>query len=243
MNSINVTEQIKLTTTGAIDYRKYVANIIRDRQPWTSTNRIAGEFTKLHQRLETAFRQWITELRPTLASRVLKYMSISPVLNVHQWRFREMDCVCGSDLNHPECIIELKAPSKFRIKSKKQLEMTLELARSRWPSVRGIWVNLYLGSVLEVEATPPCRVLSGNEASEILKRNSSGNSESESQEIESLWVDGQEFIEMAIKRGWLPANFQKELRDLHQAVHPSRNTLRQYSDHRPLNSLGDIFPN
>lgn len=235
------TEPVQLAHTEAIEYRRFVQRIIQKRRPVTATNQNHADLNRLYERLESAFRRWVSASVTTIDQRILKYLITTPTLGIHHWNYRELDVVCGENRDHVDTVIELKSPHSLRSKTKKQLRKSLEIIQCRWPEARGIWVNLYLGEVLgtaETKSSPSMESCKAGWKQSLTR--SQAEQRSTQDDIQEIWLDGKEFMDMCIQLDWLPSDFPSQLRELHQAVHPQLNSsFFGHKSRQALNPLSD----
>jgi hypothetical protein len=120
--------------------------------------------------------------------------------------YREIDFVVGS-AGTPKVFVEIKTITVTpRERGTAQLESVLNIARCKWPHVRGVWLQIFLGGTLEFIHDVPVSCV---EIDEVIQHLSG---DAESHEIIKLWIDGSSLVRAAQNQSLLPDDFLIQLK-------------------------------
>ena len=126
--------------------------------------------------------------------------------------YRELDFVSGH-VSAPDMFGEIKIREQS-IKGKSgwgQLDRSLQIARTQWPMVRGICINVALGDILETE--PEC-----NNPTVTLSELPGVIAERSQQDGATVWIRGSDVASFAMEQNLLTLMDIQRLPQLRQAM-------------------------
>lgn len=176
---------------------------------------IARDFDRQLVRMEPAFRGMVTSFLNKVDERILGYQE---KLAGNRWvpMFREIDIVAGNP-DIPQIFVELKVRGRTDkgIGGTSQVRKSLRIARHRWPNVKGIAFNVFMGGVFRSSNVPTVRFHSLSSLEKIVQNPPDPPM--------GFWLDGEEVVGEAIRLGLLPPDYPSVLREARNlALNPAK---------------------
>ena len=131
-------------------------------------------------------------------------------------RYHELDFVAGSVIA-PRLFAEIKLRERT-VSSKtgwSQLERSLRIARTEWPDLRGICLNIAMGELLGTELESSCSMTNVTDLPAVIEDVSQRDGG-------TVWVQGRDLAAFAVQSGLLNSDDVRRLPELRQAM---RNPL------------------
>lgn len=131
-------------------------------------------------------------------------------------RYHELDFVAGS-VFAPRLFAEIKLRERT-VSSKtgwSQLERSLQIARTQWPDLRGICLNIAMGDLLGTELESNCPMTDVTDLAAVIEDVSQRDGG-------TIWIQCRDLAAFAVQRGLLNSDDVRRLPELHQAM---RNPL------------------
>jgi hypothetical protein len=176
---------------------------------------IAAHYTKLLQKLEAAVRSVLALQFPEHEARILSFVQSRGEPVRERRIFREIDFV-GERAGEPWLFLEIKARETCGSdRGTGQLGKSLHIGRQRWPELQGLWLNLFMGTVLGIESELSPEMVS---IAPLPFGPDDADGPDDAQDPVVLWVDGGEMMACAMDRGFLPGDFVEELKAARSAV-------------------------
>jgi hypothetical protein len=213
-------EEVRLLHPSNESYRHFC----RSHRIRTSHGRprdtLARDYGRSLARAENALRTVLAQHLPSTDQRILRYTSSNWLGRVAP-AYRELDFVVG-EADAPSCFIETKFRSRTGRPGSgvKQVREAVMTARSRWPGVGGLCVNVFTGAVFGDEAVEPPAL------SPIACIAQLAAAAERRPEVSVVWVSGRDFIEQAVALGVLDEAFLEGIRMQGRSVRDPVSTLQ-----------------
>lgn len=203
--------------------------------------RSACPFARDYQRAQNKWEEIIrTILRSNFdecSERILRWMETDKERGSMP-RYRELDYVHGSRQS-PKLFVEIKQRESTTsgVDGKKQMKAALAVARSEWPTLAGVCLNVHMAGVLDLDDQNAPLFLSLGDLSGVMAVESNCLDN-----IPVLWIDSTDVAAYAIRSGLLTEADVDYLPRLRQLAFSPLASIADRVDEKIKSRLGDIWP-
>jgi len=166
-------------------------NMLRFRSK-RAGNPLAADYSRALAALEDLLRSVLSKHCKSTENRILRYITRYP--SGHEAvSYRELDFVVGSDVE-PLIFVEAKFKERYeprRIGRIGQIFRSLDIARCRWRTLRGAWLNTYTGTVFGLSSTEPAELAPVSKLAELFAVSK------DTKRLGVMWLSGLEFARAA----------------------------------------------
>ena len=225
---------IALVRTSDPGYRAWC----RSRRERTESGRRRDPFA---QDYHAELMRWEAVVQQLLAAVIPDSMEERILVSPHYGRkgkatsmYLELDFVSGQ-VSTPDMFVEIKIREQS-MNGKSgwpQLDRSLGIARTRWPDVRGICINVALGNILETEQEPVYPTVPISELPGVL-------AELSMRDGATTWICGRDLAAFAVNQSLLTCEDVQRLPVLRQAMRNPTSVL-QSRDAKPETNQAGLF--
>lgn len=155
-------------------------------------NPLAADYSRALAGLEDLLRSVLAKHCQSTENRILRHITRFP--NGHEAvSYREIDFVVGSDAE-PLIFVEAKFKEQYdprRIGRIGQIFRSLDIARCRWRTLRGAWLNTYTGTVFGLSNREPSKLAPVSQLAELFAASK------DTRRLGLMWLSGLDFARAA----------------------------------------------